>query len=89
MPRLAPAPHNPGFDARLAAFLQRYHRGLCPHAGRTLRELTPHAPVTTNLRAFGQQVDLFDVGEVLDFVSLNSNATIKSKSPKTPAKSIC
>ena len=45
-----------------------------------LRELTPHAPVTTNLRAFTQHLDLFDVAETLDFVGVNSNATIKSKS---------
>jgi beta-galactosidase len=45
-----------------------------------LHELTPNAPVTGNLRAFTQHLDLFDVAETLDFVGVNSNATIKSKS---------
>ena len=33
MPKTAPAPHNPALDAGLAPLLQRYHRGLCAHAG--------------------------------------------------------
>jgi len=39
------------------------------------------------MRAFGQQLDLFDVADALDFVSLNSNATIKSKSSENAVKS--
>ena len=45
-----------------------------------LHELTPNCPVTTNLRAFDRCFDHFDVAEALDFVSVDSNATIKSKS---------
>ena len=44
-----------------------------------LRELTPNVPVTTNLRALTRNFDHFDLAEVLDFVSVDSNATIKSK----------
>jgi beta-galactosidase len=45
-----------------------------------LHEVSPNAPVTTNLRALTRHFDHFDVAEVLDFVSLDSNATIKAKS---------
>src|SRR5438045_2096620 len=45
-----------------------------------LRELTPGLPVTQNLRALTRHFDHFDMAEVLDFVSVDSNATIKSKS---------
>jgi beta-galactosidase len=45
-----------------------------------LHELTPGAPVTNNLRSLTRSFDHFDVASVLDFVSVDSNATIKSKS---------
>ncbi len=80
MPRPAPAPHNP-------ALLMDWHR-FCSDTvvafvrmqTELLKELSPNIPVTTNMRAFGQNLDLFDVADVLDFVSLTSAATIKSKS---------
>jgi beta-galactosidase len=50
-----------------------------------LRELTPRAPSTCNVKVFGHQVDLFDLASALDFVSLNSNATIQSR----PAVNAC
>src|SRR5438046_10468922 len=45
-----------------------------------LPELTPGIPVTNNLRTLTRCFDHFDVAEVLDFVGIDSNATIKSKS---------
>jgi beta-galactosidase len=45
-----------------------------------LRELTPAIPVTNNLRALWRDFDHFDIAETLDFVSLDSNATINTKS---------
>ena len=80
MPRLAPAPHNPALMLDWRRFYSDTIVAFVRMQAEILREITPHAPVTTNIRAFGQQVDLFDVGEVLDFVSLNSNATTRSKS---------
>jgi beta-galactosidase len=45
-----------------------------------LHELTPRVPVTQNLRALTRKFDHFDMAEVIDFVSVDSNATIKSRS---------
>ena len=45
-----------------------------------LHELTPGIPVTNNLRALTRCFDHFDVGNVLDFVGVDSNATIKARS---------
>jgi beta-galactosidase len=45
-----------------------------------LHELTPGIPVTNNLRALTRSFDHFDVASVLDFVGVDSNATIKAKS---------
>ena len=80
MPLVAPAPHNPALMLDWRRFCSDTIAAFVKMQADLLHELTPHAPVTTNMRAFGQQVDLFDVAEVLDFASLNSNATIKSKS---------
>jgi beta-galactosidase len=44
-----------------------------------LREVTPGIPLTTNLRALARRFDHFDVAKVIDFVSVESNAAIKSK----------
>lgn len=80
MPRTAPAPHNPALMLDWRRFCSDTIIAFVRMQADLLHELTPQAPVTTNIRAFGQQVDLFDLGEVLDFVSLNSNATTNSKS---------
>jgi beta-galactosidase len=79
MPKVAPAPHNPALILDWRRFCSDTVVAFVRMQADLLRELTPNAPVTTNIRAFGQHVDLFDMGEALDFVSLNSNATIKSK----------
>jgi beta-galactosidase len=80
MPRTAPAPHNPALMLDWRRFCSDTIVAFVRMQAELLHELTPHAPVTTNMRSFGQQVDLFDVADALDFTSLNSNATIKSKS---------
>jgi beta-galactosidase len=79
MPRTAPAPHNPALMLDWRRFCSDTIVAFVRMQADLLRELTPHAPVTTNMRSFGQQVDLFDVADALDFTSLNSNATIKTK----------
>ena len=50
-----------------------------------LREITPDRPVTTNLRALRHRFDHFDLAGVLDFVSIESTAAIKSR----PAEIAC
>lgn len=80
MPLRAPAPHNPAlitdwrrFSSDTCVAFIRMQAGL-------LRELTPDKPVTTNLRAHGANFDYFDMAETLDFVSVDSDAAVKSKS---------
>jgi beta-galactosidase len=80
MPKVAPAPHNPALMLDWKRFTSDTVVAFVRMQADLLRELTPKAPVTTNMRAFGQSLDLFDVAGALDFVSLNSNATIRSKS---------
>ena len=80
MPKVAPAPHNPALMLDWRRFCSDTIVAFVRMQADLLHELTPNAPVTTNMRAFGQQVDLFDVADALDFASLNSNATIKTKS---------
>ncbi len=80
MPRVAPAPHNPALVLDWRRFCSDTIVAFVRMQADLLHEISPRTPVTTNMRAFGQQVDLFDVADVLDFASLNSNATIKSKS---------
>src|ERR1700689_5851188 len=79
MPQAAPNPHNPALVLDWRRFCSDTIVAFVRMQADLLRELSPLAPVTTNMRSFGQQVDLFDVAEALDFTSLNSNATIKSK----------
>jgi beta-galactosidase len=80
MPLKAPTVHNPA----LMLDWMRFSSDTCVAYVRMqadlLRELTPALPVTTNLRALTRHFDHFDMAEVLDFVSVDSNATLKHKS---------
>ncbi|MBI3882499.1 MAG: beta-galactosidase [Verrucomicrobia bacterium] len=80
MPKHTPTVHNPA----LLLDWQRFSSDTCVAFVRMqadlLRELTPDIPVTTNLRPLARQFDHFDLAEALDFVSMDSNATIKSRS---------
>jgi beta-galactosidase len=80
MPRVAPDQHNPALMLDWRRFCSDTIVAFVRMQADLLHELSPQAPVTTNMRAFGQQLDLFDIADTLDFVSLNSNATIKSRS---------
>jgi beta-galactosidase len=79
MPMKAPTVHNPA----LVLDWMRFSSDTCVAYVRMqadlLRELTPGIPVTTNLRALTRHFDHFDMAETLDFVSLDSYATIKSR----------
>jgi len=80
MPMVAPEPHNPALLMDWRRFCSDTIVAYVRMQADLLHELTPKVQVTTNLKAFSPQIDLFDVAETLDFVSVNSNATIKSKS---------
>src|SRR5687768_13460589 len=80
MPMSAPYEYNPAlvvdwrrFSSDTLVAYVRMQAGL-------LHELTPGIPVTHNLRALTRSFDHFDLAEALDFVSLDSNATIKGRS---------
>jgi beta-galactosidase len=85
MPMVSPAPHNPALLMDWRRFCSDTIVAYLRMQADLLRELTPGAPVTSNMRVFGHQVDLFDMAGVLDFVSLNSDATIQSR----PAVNAC
>ncbi|MEP6662686.1 MAG: beta-galactosidase [Verrucomicrobiota bacterium] len=80
MPMVAPTVHNPALVLDWMRFSSDTVVAYVKMQADLLHELTPQIPVTTNLRAFTQHLDLFDIAENLDFVGVNSNATIKSKS---------
>jgi beta-galactosidase len=79
MPQAAPTVHNPALVLDWMRFgsdtLVAYSR----MQADLLRQLTPKIPVTQNLRALTRNFDHFDMAETLDFVSVDSNATIKEK----------
>jgi beta-galactosidase len=80
MPRAAPAAHNPALIIDWMRFCSDTIVAYARMQANLLRELTPNIPVTQNLRALTRTFDHFDMAEVIDFVSLDSNAAIKSKS---------
>lgn len=80
MPMYAPTVHNPALVLDWMRFSSDTIVAYIKMQADILHELTPHAPVTTNLRALTRHFDHFDLAEVLDFVSVDSNATIKSQS---------
>lgn len=79
MPMRAPAPHNPALLLDWARFSSDTIVAFVGMQADVLRELTPNIPLTTNLRALHRRFDHFDVAKVLDFVSVDSNAAIKTK----------
>lgn len=79
MPMIAPTAHNPS----LMLDWMRFSSDSCVAFVRMqkdlLHQLTPGKPVTTNLRSLSRHFDHFDMAEALDFVSLDSFATVKSQ----------
>lgn len=80
MPLIAPTVQNPA----LVVDWMRFCSDTCVAFARCqadiLHEVTPNIPVTTNLRALTRDFDHFDMAGVLDFVSVDSNATLQAKS---------
>jgi beta-galactosidase len=79
MPMEAPTIHNPALLVDWMRFASDTIVAYIRMQVELLHELTPNVPVTHNLRALSRNFDHFDMAEALDFVSLDSNATIKSR----------
>lgn len=80
MPMAAPADHNPALVLDWMRFSSDTIVHYAKMQAELLQEFTPGIPVTHNLRALQRNFDYFDLAEVIDFVSIDSNAAIKSKS---------
>jgi|YelNatPaOPRAMG01_1025707.scaffolds.fasta_scaffold00652_8 beta-galactosidase len=80
MPQRAPTVHNPALILDWMRFCSDTIVAYAKMQVDLLHELTPHIPVTQNLRALYRNFDHFDMAEILDFVSLDSNAVIRSRS---------
>lgn len=80
MPMRAPAQHNPALAVDWARFCSDTIVAFVRMQAEVLREITPQAPVTTNLRALRHRFDHFDLAEDIDFVSIESTSAIKTKS---------
>ena len=79
MPRHSPTSHNPSLALDWMRFSSDTILAFVKMQVDLLHELTPGKPVTTNLRALRRNFDHFDVAQALDFVAVDSNATIKTK----------
>jgi beta-galactosidase len=80
MPKRAPTVHNPALVLDWMRFCSDTIVAYAKMQVDLLHELTPNLPVTQNLRALYRDFDHFDMAEILDFVSLDSNAVIRTKS---------
>jgi beta-galactosidase len=78
MPMTAPAQHNPALVLDWNRFCSDTIVQFVKMQADILHELTPQCPVTTNLRALRHRFDHYDMAEVLDFVSIESTAALKS-----------
>jgi beta-galactosidase len=80
MPMHAPAAHNPALVLDWCRFCSDTIVQFTKMQVEVLHELTPDRPVTTNLRPLIHRFDHFDLAEAIDFVSIESTASIKLKS---------
>lgn len=80
MPLKAPTVHNPALTLDWMRFCSDTARSFIACQAQILHEITPNLPVTTNLRALTRRFDHFDMADVIDFVSVDSYATLKSRS---------
>ncbi|HVV02431.1 MAG TPA: beta-galactosidase [Verrucomicrobiae bacterium] len=80
MPMFAPTVHNPALMLNWCRFCSDTIVQFVKMQADLLHELSPQCPVTTNLRSLKHRFDHFDLAEVIDFVSIESTAAIKSRS---------
>jgi len=83
MPQRAPAPHNPGLVLDWRRFCSDTIVQYVRMQAEILRQITPHAPVTTNLKPAEFRFDHFDLAEVLDFIGIQSAAALRPRSAET------
>jgi beta-galactosidase len=79
MPMAAPTIHNPALMVDWMRFASDTIVAYIRMQVGLLHELTPDVPVTHNLRAITRNFDHFDMADALDFVSMDSNATVKTR----------
>lgn len=80
MPMYSPTEHNPALVVDWMRFCSDTIVAYARMQVEILHEVTPKVPVTHNLRALTRDFDHFDLAEVLDFVAVDSNATINTRS---------
>lgn len=80
MPKTAPTLHNPALVLDWMRFSSDTAVAYVRMQADLLKSITPSIPVTTQMRALTRRFDHFDVAEAVDFVAVDSNATIKAKS---------
>jgi beta-galactosidase len=80
MPMRAPTLHNPALAVDWMRFNSDTILAFAKMQIEILHEISPNRPVTTNLRALQRRFDHFDLADALDFVAVDSNVAIKSKS---------
>jgi len=79
MPMAAPTSHNPALVLDWIRFSSDTIAAYIQMQVELLHQLTPGKPVTTNIRVLSRQYDHFDLAEKLDFVSMDSYATVRSR----------
>ncbi len=79
MPMAAPTVHNPALVLNWSRFCSDTIVQFVKMQADILHEITPDRPVTTNLRPMIHKFDHFDLAEVIDFVSIESTASIRAK----------
>jgi beta-galactosidase len=79
MPMRSPESHNPALVLDWMRFSSDTIVAYIKMQADVLHEITPNATVTTNLRPLTRNFDHFDVADVLDFVSVDNNPTIASR----------
>ncbi len=83
MPMTAPTQHNPALALDWRRFCSDTIVGFVKMQADILRQLTPNCPLTTNFRPLTHRFDHFDLAAILDFVSIESTASIKARASET------
>ncbi len=79
MPMYAPAMHNPALLLDWNRFSSDTMVQFVKMQADLLHEKSPNHPVTVTMRAFRRQYDHFDMADAVDFVSIESDVVMKTK----------
>lgn len=79
MPMYAPAMHNPALLLDWNRFSSDTMVQFVKMQANLLRTRSPKLPVTVTMRAFHRKYDHFDMADVVDFVSIESDVVTKEK----------